>query len=543
MRLLKTLGATGLGVALLLAAGAVAIWGSLAQDRAAAALVVTSHAIRNHLEADMMHEGLEADVYLALYRAEADPGQRTATLAKLHQDVATFQTALARNDSLPLSPVARAALAEVRPALEEYVQLAEAITSLAFSDLRQARTRLPAFDAAFEHLETAQEHVSDALQADVADTEAQSLAASRKAKIMVILLVLVAVGVWLGIELRAKQRLSAGVEHLEQVMRRAAEGDLSARSSARGNAMIESLGEAVNRLLGTTSTTITGVTETAATLTATAETLTSVSTTMAGAAEQTSAQANAVSGLTESVAGNLGTVSAASEQMTSSISEIAKNASSAAQVASDAVIAASDADQTMARLGAASETIGEVVKAITSIAEQTNLLALNATIEAARAGEAGKGFAVVANEVKELAKQTAHATEDITRRIAAIREDTRSAVDVIGRIGKIVGDISAAQTTIASAVEEQTATTAEINRNLTEAAAGAGAIRQNTAGVAQAAGETTQAADQTRRAAQELVDQAASLQTLVAQFSGAEGGGARAPRGGRIPVRGRVAVG
>jgi methyl-accepting chemotaxis protein len=173
---------------------------------------------------------------------------------------------------------------------------------------------------------------------------------------------------------------------------------------------------------------------------------------------------------------------------------------------------------TVAKLGESSAEIGNVVKVITSIAQQTNLLALNATIEAARAGEAGKGFAVVANEVKELAKQTAKATEDISRKIEAIQTDTKGAVEAIGKIGQIINQINDLQNTIASAVEEQTATTGEIGRNVVEAAKGSNEIAHNITGVAQAAQSTTEGASETKRAADDLSRMANDLQRLVGQF-------------------------
>ena len=192
--------------------------------------------------------------------------------------------------------------------------------------------------------------------------------------------------------------------------------------------------------------------------------LAAVSEQMASNAEETAAQANVAAAAAEQVSSNVATVATAAEQMGASIKEIAKSTHEAARVATSAVKVAERTNATVAKLGESSAEIGNVIKVITSIAQQTNLLALNATIEAARAGEAGKGFAVVANEVKELAKQTAKATEDISRKIEAIQGDTKGAVEAIEQIGTIINQINDIQNTIAGAVEEQTATTGEISR-------------------------------------------------------------------------------
>ncbi len=252
------------------------------------------------------------------------------------------------------------------------------------------------------------------------------------------------------------------------------------------------------------------------TLASSAEELTAVSTQMAANAEETAAQANVVSAASEQVSVNVQTVSTGVEEMNAAIREIARNASDSARVAQQAVTTAATANSTIAKLGDSSAEIGKVIKVITSIAEQTNLLALNATIEAARAGEAGKGFAVVANEVKELAKETAKATEDISRKIEAIQGDTSGAVESIKKIGEVIAQINDISNTIASAVEEQTATATEMSRNVAEAAKGTSEIAQNITSVAQAAQNTTQGATNCQQAAGELARMASELQQLGA---------------------------
>ena len=249
------------------------------------------------------------------------------------------------------------------------------------------------------------------------------------------------------------------------------------------------------------------------------EELTAISQQMAANAEETATQTNVVSAASEQVSKNLTVVATSSEEMLASIREIAKSANEAAKMAKNAVSVADTTNITVQKLGDSSVEIGNVIKVITSIAEQTNLLALNATIEAARAGDAGKGFAVVANEVKELAKETAKATEDISHKIEAIQGDTKGAVQAIAQISTLISQINDVSNTIASAVEEQTATTNEIGRNITEAARGSAEIARNVASVADAASSTSQGATDTQKAARALTEMAAQLQALVGKFS------------------------
>ncbi|WP_435869619.1 methyl-accepting chemotaxis protein [Actinoplanes xinjiangensis] len=215
---------------------------------------------------------------------------------------------------------------------------------------------------------------------------------------------------------------------------------------------------------------------------------------------------------------NIQTVAAGSEEMGASIREISESATQAVRVANRAVEVTLSTSEVMAKLGASSAEIGEVIKTITAIAEQTNLLALNATIEAARAGEMGKGFAVVASEVKELSQETARATEDIGLRVAAIQADTAGAVAAIEEISEIIGRINEFQTTIASAVEEQTVTTNEMSRNVSEAAQAGSRVADTISGVATSVQLTTVGVAEADKAATQLAGMSTDLRRIVERF-------------------------
>ncbi len=319
-------------------------------------------------------------------------------------------------------------------------------------------------------------------------------------------------------EQEATAELKAKVDTILSAVQCAADGDLTVALEIQGDDAIGQLCDGLRRLIGSLRESFSELGRNAGGLAASSEELTKVSKEMGQNAENTSARANTVASGAEEVSRNVQTVAAASEEMGASIKEIARNAAEAARVATAAVQVADQTNHTVGKLGDSSAEVGQVIKVITSIAQQTNLLALNATIEAARAGEAGKGFAVVANEVKELAKETARATEDISQRIEMIQNDTRSAVAAIAEISTIIGQINEIQTAIASAVEEQNATTAEISRNVSEAARGSSDIAENIGSVAESARNTTDGASDTERAATELARMAAQLQGLVERF-------------------------
>lgn len=319
-------------------------------------------------------------------------------------------------------------------------------------------------------------------------------------------------------EAEAAAELREKVDSMLEVVRAAAAGDLTREVSVQGEDAIGQMGDGLATLLKDLRASIGKISAHAAEVTGSASNLQGVSEKMGSNASRTSEQATAVAASAQQVSANIQTVAAASEELNVSIREIARSANDAAGVAMEAVDVADETNSTINKLGESSAEIGQVIKVITSIAQQTNLLALNATIEAARAGDAGKGFAVVANEVKELAKETARATEDISQKIATIQGDTQRSVEAIGQIGDIISKINNLQTTIASAVEEQTATTNEIGRNVAEAARGATEIAQSISSVAGVADDTRSGALSTRESASGLSVMAEMLRETVGKF-------------------------
>ncbi len=352
------------------------------------------------------------------------------------------------------------------------------------------------------------------------DDESAAAAADRtRATWWVVGALVVGLAVVVGLALHVSGRMVRALRSLRDTAVAMAGGDLTRSSGVRRADEVGDTAVALDEALGTLRATMASVVGSADAVAASAEQLSGSAAQISASAEQTSAQSGAVSGAADEVSRSVATVAAGAEEMSASIREIAQNANEAARVAAEAVAEAEATNATITKLGVSSKEIGDVVKVITSIAEQTNLLALNATIEAARAGEAGKGFAVVANEVKELAQETARATEDIARRVEAIQADTTGATEAIGRIGEVIGQINDYQLTIASAVEEQTATTNEMSRSVAEAAGGTTEIAATITGVSAAAGTTTQALGQTRVAVDELARMAGDLHGTVRRFT------------------------
>jgi methyl-accepting chemotaxis protein len=354
-------------------------------------------------------------------------------------------------------------------------------------------------------------------KASEAAAGAEAAAGTSRTTILAALVSGVAVAVLLGFFVA--RTLSRGMRRVQDTTEALAAGDLTATAGLTSEDELGRMSRSLDAAMGSLRGVMAKVAASADAVAASSEELSASAAQISASSEETAVQSNVVSGAADEVSRSVATVAAGAEEMSASIREIAQNANEAARVAAGAVSEAEATNATITKLGLSSKEIGDVVKVITSIAEQTNLLALNATIEAARAGEAGKGFAVVANEVKELAQETARATEDIARRVEAIQADTGGAVEAIGRIGTVIGQINDYQLTIASAVEEQTATTNEMSRSVAEAAGGTTEIAANITGVSAAADSTTQALSQTRVAVDELSRMAADLRAGVAGFT------------------------
>lgn len=472
-------------------------------------------AIRGASFADMHHDGIYAGVLSAI--VDGSPAGIDAANADLAASGESFVAELQRARDADVSDEVAAAVQAVLPDVDRYVASGQAILdALAAGEPTDAL--VADFDADFAVLENSLPGIADAVEAANTAALADADAAAEASRRWTLTLSGVGALALVAFSIVLSRSIVTRVKRTATVLGTVADGDLSQRIDVRGDDELADMAAALNHALDNLSSAMDTIARHSSTLAAASHQLTGVSTELAGAADDSSTRAARVASAAEHVSDSVGVVSAGTDEMNAAIQEISHAAHNAVAVADEAGNVARETNATVAKLGDSSAEIDTVIQTITLIAEKTNLLALNATIEAARAGEAGQGFAVVAHEVKDLAAATTAATADISTRINSIQVDAADTVRAIHEINEIIGRVVETQASIAAAVEEQTATTGEIGRNVSMASANSREIAHNIATMADAAGRASENAGATLQTATELSRVASELQSIVGAF-------------------------
>jgi methyl-accepting chemotaxis protein len=505
---LLILGAAGLlSVALVTV---FAVRSSASQSAANREIAQVSSAMSNQWNADMMHDALKADVMSAMYSGDAE------TDVTEHGDtmVATLDRAAA------LAPAGmRADYAEVRPDVVAYAEAAATtVRAAAGDDPAVARTALATFLDAYESLEERLGALDDEMLAEVAASSAEgqdaSASSDRFIKIAAFLANLLTV-IACFLTIRAIRR---PLRTMRETLHGLARHDLTVRAPVVARDEFGEMAHELNEALDVLHSTVKATADRVGTLGEASSELQVLAGELDRSADQTSERARSADSSAGHVSGSVADMLTATEELSTSFREIARQTLSAASTTSEATASANRTAEAVARLSEASREVGDIVQMITNIAEQTNLLALNASIEAARAGHAGKGFAVVATEVKDLAQATAQATGQITARISAIQEMTTSTAEAIHAIGEVIGRIDEGQRTIAAAVDEQSATTDLLARNVGAVAEAAGQISGTVSHITASSASTAEGANTTRHSAGLVSTAAGDIRALINQF-------------------------
>ncbi|MBT5161520.1 MAG: HAMP domain-containing protein [Alphaproteobacteria bacterium] len=559
-----SIGAVGMLVALIISGTAWWAINNLSSQLAEGNMI--NSALRNHLEADMMHDALRGDVLMALRAGRvgsADDKKGVRDDIKDHAE--TIRDRIAQNSALPLAPDLKKAIEDVGPALAGYIKSAEMLVVMGLGQSPETDSQLPSFYDAFGVLEERMEAVSDLIETVSGTTEeagktAASTAITAIFSSLLVALALLIIFVWV-----ISRQISVPLKGMTEVMGALAEGlvdvdvpdtsrsdeigaiaravqvfkdnaidkirleaqeheaaeerqkseEAEHQRSAKENAERQQRQERMAELTSGFGATVEEILDFVATSSTEME---SSARSMVEMADQSKTESSNVATSAEEATSSVQTVSSAAEELSTSISEISRQVTHSSDISGKAVEAANNTNQTIRELAEAAQRIGDVVDLINDIAEQTNLLALNATIEAARAGDAGKGFAVVASEVKNLASQTAQATEDIGGQIGGIQQTTKEAVSAIEGIGSTIGEMNEIATAIATAVEEQGAATSEISRNVQDAASGTQEVAQSIGKVRTSSEHTGEASGNVLNASRDLAERFQTLRQEVGSF-------------------------
>jgi methyl-accepting chemotaxis protein len=516
----KLFGLTICSLVFVAGVSATGYWGITSVEKTTVEVAATGAAIRNHVEAGTYNDMARDDVSAIFAKKGQDRQDGLDNLA-LHSKMLAQRVTAAR-DAVTDSAL-RATLNEEVSLAQQYVSAADGLSKAIAHDPSSPASDADRFAQLYKRLQEKIEDSGDQLEQGAKQSELSATQKGARATHIILLICGTSLLMLFLGSFALVRTISQSLSRLTQMIHNIAEGegDVTKRLETAGGFGNDELGEVsrlFNLFMDKLQEILRGVAAHTDKLATASQQLLDASEQITINSGETAVQSISVSRATQQVTENLRSLSTGAGEMTLTIQSIASNANAAAKVAGSAVSAAQAANATVAQLGQSSAEIGVVIKDITSIAQQTNLLALNATIEAARAGEAGKGFAVVANEVKELARQTAKATEDISRKISAIQMDTKGAAAAIGTVSGVIHQINNISATIAVAVEEQSATTNEMTRNVSEAASGASDISVNIGGVAEAAEGTLSRAQESQKAAQQLASIATQLSSLMRQF-------------------------
>ena len=532
----------------LIAVSALGVWGTREAVSGSTQLNTISTAIRNHMEADMMHDALRGDVLYALREGKAgNKDSKAAIDADVADHVKNFEEHIDANKALELPPEARQALDDIGPALPTYIEAAEKISEQAFTDNYAAQRGFDDFIKVFEALEVKMGATSDAIQhsADVIQADVNS----KTNTIFILLAVVIALSVVavIGVLTLTARSVVRPVTAMTSAMGRLAAGDLSTEIPGRNRkdelgAMAGALevlkensvrahqlsseqsevhetqrqrAEALERLCHEFDAEMAkNLSDVGHSL----QTMQNAVSSMARSAEETAGEASHANEASAQTASSVGSVASATGELSNTINEITRQVAQSNQIAGEAATQARQTNEQIKGLAIAAEKVGAIVQLINAIAGQTNLLALNATIEAARAGEAGKGFAVVASEVKNLASQTAKATEEIASHVGAIQNETQRSVSAIQSVAAIIEQINQITSTVATAVEQQGGVTQEIVRSVDQASGGTREVTESINTVVGAAGESRNAAARLTEVTGALSTQSQSLRAGVERF-------------------------